>query len=970
MKKSKLGYKRNSPDVKKPYNVIPSGRITMKDVDFPVFGIDDMGNEQMMYPGGEYQFPGSQVFEIPMAQFGMSKRKVDRILNENKDLNWVKRLYESNAPSITLPGESKPSTHFMESADGKVYPTVVQMSDGSLQYLGDDAYDYAVQTGEYIQFKNDRQARRFGKDYKKGTGVLQGFQKGGGQQKSTEKEAPSKFDESIRQKLVGKANDIISSGDYYRLSPQKARIVKENNGNPNELTCIGGVCRVLKDVGVIDNTIESNTEFTEKASGLGFSKPSFNMNALKPGDVIQHFGKVNKSGKGYPTHAQMYLGKDESGEHVFFDNYRGTSQWYGKTGKKSYSEKQLQEFLKKGQSGSSGGAQLIHINPNANIDYETPEEKQIRESKESSRSKRLPVETYKDQLYSDSKYFDEIVNTQDLPYAYSYSKDASNNEKQLIGLFNNSELDKKLRENFKVSDQTLEKLKPLIYGVIKQESNFGNPETLGRSLKYGIENLIGNSSWSTGPAAVRYGSLRDNAQNLLNNDPDSLQTIEGAYIAALDSLLSSGNISDAYVSNNPELADKDPWAAALYFYNGQGRSLKKGETKSGEPLRVDEGSYPYKVLENAKNLKRFIPFDADLSNPDVYQDPFDVVVKPFQYGGQGKAPAFPAPGLNPTLAKYLQKPENIEEAKERIISDAKGVTLESKVNRALGNPKRRAAGLSEAVADLSEGPIDNIRHTAAGMYTSNAIAEYLNPDDNVLLTVPAKAAGFIGSNLGGIAHEIKAFVPSLEGDYTNVLPAARMTLEDTFNNFVGSALSVNPFMSEKEKEDLIINLSNSNLLPDGYEQMSSSQAENMYVKEFGGDLEEFGSGGLKQWFAEKWVDVKTGEECGRSGKDKNGRPYPACRPSKRVNSTTPKTTSEMSSSEKAKFKSVKNSGKRISYNHTRKQEGGQMPTMDNVEGMFDYWMNNYNTSGLLKDKSREEALDEFKKIYLKAATRN
>jgi hypothetical protein len=47
-----------------------------------------------------------------------------------------------------------------------------------------------------------------------------------------------------------------------------------------------------------------------------------------------------------------------------------------------------------------------------------------------------------------------------------------------------------------------------------------------------------------------------------------------------------------------------------------------------------------------------------------------------------------------------------------------------------------------------------------------------------------------------------------------------------------------------------------------------------------------------------------------------------------------------------------------------------MPTMDNVEGMFDYWMNNYNTSGLLKDKSREEALDEFKKIYLKAATRN
>ena len=70
MKKSKLGYKRYSPDVNNPYNVIPSGRITMKDVDFPVFGIDNLGNRRMMYPGREYQFPGNQVFELPMAQRG------------------------------------------------------------------------------------------------------------------------------------------------------------------------------------------------------------------------------------------------------------------------------------------------------------------------------------------------------------------------------------------------------------------------------------------------------------------------------------------------------------------------------------------------------------------------------------------------------------------------------------------------------------------------------------------------------------------------------------------------------------------------------------------------------------------------------------------------------------------------------------------------------------------------------------
>tara|TARA_B110000879_G_scaffold212962_1_gene312248 strand:+ start:3195 stop:8552 length:5358 start_codon:yes stop_codon:yes gene_type:complete len=62
------GYKRNSPDVNNPYNIIPSGDITMEGVDFPVKGTDNLGNEQMMMPGMNYQFPGDQVFEIPMAK--------------------------------------------------------------------------------------------------------------------------------------------------------------------------------------------------------------------------------------------------------------------------------------------------------------------------------------------------------------------------------------------------------------------------------------------------------------------------------------------------------------------------------------------------------------------------------------------------------------------------------------------------------------------------------------------------------------------------------------------------------------------------------------------------------------------------------------------------------------------------------------------------------------------------------------
>ena len=77
------------------------------------------------------------------------------------------------------------------------------------------------------------------------------------------------------------------------------------------------------------------------------------------------------------------------------------------------------------------------------------------------------------------------------------------------------------------------------------------------------------------------------------------------------------------------------------------------------------------------------------------------------------------------------------------------------------------------------------------------------------------------------------------------------------------------------------------------------------------------SGGLTRWFKEKWVDVKTGKPCGRSKGEKRG--YPACRPSKRVSSKTPKTASEMSASEKARFKREKTSSKKITYQHRRKK---------------------------------------------------
>jgi hypothetical protein len=131
------------------------------------------------------------------------------------------------------------------------------------------------------------------------------------------------------------------------------------------------------------------------------------------------------------------------------------------------------------------------------------------------------------------------------------------------------------------------------------------------------------------------------------------------------------------------------------------------------------------------------------------------------------------------------------------------------------------------------------------------------------------------------------------------------------------------FNSKKGVYDIYDINPKSFLSPGGYMQYVKNKTENLplfFQKKQGGEINMMAKGGqhggLDRWFAEKWVDVKTGKTCGRQeGESRKG--YPACRPSKRVSSETPKTSSEMSSAEKAKFKRNKTSSQRINYNHKR-----------------------------------------------------
>jgi hypothetical protein len=107
------------------------------------------------------------------------KAYVDSTLNANKNLEWVKRLYESNPKAVMVPGETSPSTHLIGDNDqGYVFPSIVNIN-GQLVDLGDRAEDYARETNTGIQFPKEQGtwfARSTGDDsgYKMGTGVLKG----------------------------------------------------------------------------------------------------------------------------------------------------------------------------------------------------------------------------------------------------------------------------------------------------------------------------------------------------------------------------------------------------------------------------------------------------------------------------------------------------------------------------------------------------------------------------------------------------------------------------------------------------------------------------------------------------------------------------------------------------------------------------------------------------------------------------
>jgi len=96
--------------------------------------------------------------------------RVVQVLLANEKKNFVQRILRPDKyPAISL-GDKKVGTHLMAwgEADGKyyVYPTIVYR-DGKLERLNSrDAWKYAEETGERIEFSSPEGASWFSQKYK------------------------------------------------------------------------------------------------------------------------------------------------------------------------------------------------------------------------------------------------------------------------------------------------------------------------------------------------------------------------------------------------------------------------------------------------------------------------------------------------------------------------------------------------------------------------------------------------------------------------------------------------------------------------------------------------------------------------------------------------------------------------------------------------------------------------------------
>lgn len=92
-------------------------------------------------------------------------------LQLNSDKNFVQRILSpelNRGKEVRNPQDGLSMTHYMTSMDNLVFPMVIDKGDGTFHHFKseDEAYQYAMQSGEYIRTDTEEEAMWLGKNYK------------------------------------------------------------------------------------------------------------------------------------------------------------------------------------------------------------------------------------------------------------------------------------------------------------------------------------------------------------------------------------------------------------------------------------------------------------------------------------------------------------------------------------------------------------------------------------------------------------------------------------------------------------------------------------------------------------------------------------------------------------------------------------------------------------------------------------
>jgi len=170
--------------------------------------------------------------DVPTNYFNTDKKAyVDSVLNANQNLDWVKRLYEKNAPSIKVKGQPERSTHLMgDNGEGYVFPYIVR-ENGQLKPFKTEyeAMDYAKKTGTGIQLQGGKQGDWFAANgYKTGTNVNNSIDPSGHPYNNPNYVVPQYANGGYHQ---SSANNTINPNTGYGIEPKTKYTLPDDANN-------------------------------------------------------------------------------------------------------------------------------------------------------------------------------------------------------------------------------------------------------------------------------------------------------------------------------------------------------------------------------------------------------------------------------------------------------------------------------------------------------------------------------------------------------------------------------------------------------------------------------------------------------------------------------------------------------------------------------------------------------------------